>query len=364
MTTTTEERITFIITADASGKPSAVITEESQELLRARQKETSNDVVTAAIDIILNTIAKGTDEIMKLVPPSMITKYHNVKVNAITIPISYVAYLADERKNYGDPGFRAEIVAASQTAGGVIFALAGGVAGSAGGSAAALGIGTVAGGLGGTITAAVTYDVVDIAGQPTKDWIGDAVRSLYPLTSPKKDQYIVQIGDTLSGIAQKYNTDVPSLLKENKGITNRDSIKPEDTVILPGKPAGKATSDNSDRDVDPDLSAEFVGSATVAMAGGLGGAAASRSAPGSGNHDGRRSEKYAGSSESKGAKGNKRSQGSNDNKGGKGSSGGDGGEAGSTASNSGDNLKESNGESGDSKILIYLCKRGVRCIGS
>ena len=363
MTISTDDQITFIIKADASGKASVEIEKESQELLKQKNKETSSDVMTAMIDIVLNTINKGTNEIMKLIPHSVAVKYHNFKINAITVPISYITYLADERKIHGDPGFRAEIVAASQTAGGVIFSLAGGVVGSTAGSAAAPGIGTVAGGFGGTITAAVTYDVVDIAGQPAKDWIGGAVRSLYPLTSPIIEKHTVQIGDTLSEIARKYHTNVAAILKDNKAIINPDFIKPGDQITLPKKPAEKTSSESSDGDVDYDFSAEFVGSATVAMAGGLGMGSGrggnTGDNTGGGTSSGRSREKAVSNDRSGGMRDvtppeeSKKKAGSKDSGGNKGSGGNNNGKGGdegegSGSTNSNDNPKGPKGPSGGS----------------
>lgn len=47
--------------------------------------------------------------------------------------------------------------------------------------------------------------------------------------------YVVKIGDTLSGIAVKYNTNIGELLRLNKSITNPDNIRVGQEILVPNK---------------------------------------------------------------------------------------------------------------------------------
>ena len=54
--------------------------------------------------------------------------------------------------------------------------------------------------------------------------------------------YTIKSGDTLSGIASKYNTTVAALLNLNPGITNANLIYAGQTIVVSGTPATPATS--------------------------------------------------------------------------------------------------------------------------
>jgi LysM repeat protein len=76
--------------------------------------------------------------------------------------------------------------------------------------------------------------VLDITPAPTLDI--DATATAYasvirPSPTPAA-LYTVQAGDTLSGLAERFNTTVESLTAAN-GITDPDSLQPGQTMIIP-----------------------------------------------------------------------------------------------------------------------------------
>lgn len=48
-------------------------------------------------------------------------------------------------------------------------------------------------------------------------------------------QYLIQTGDTLSAIAQRYGTTVDAIMAANPQITNRDKIIAGKTITVPTK---------------------------------------------------------------------------------------------------------------------------------
>ncbi|MEI8307663.1 MAG: LysM peptidoglycan-binding domain-containing protein [Chloroflexales bacterium] len=76
--------------------------------------------------------------------------------------------------------------------------------------------------------------VLDITPAPTLDI--DATATAYAsVVRPSPTQaalYTVQVGDTLSGLAERFNTTVESLTAAN-GITDANSLQPGQTLIIP-----------------------------------------------------------------------------------------------------------------------------------
>lgn len=54
-----------------------------------------------------------------------------------------------------------------------------------------------------------------------------------PTLQPGAAVYVVQPGDWLRDIALRHNTTVPAILAVNPQLTNPDTIRPGDTLVLP-----------------------------------------------------------------------------------------------------------------------------------
>ena len=61
----------------------------------------------------------------------------------------------------------------------------------------------------------------------------------------KMATYTIKSGDTLSGIAQKYNTSVSTLMGLNPYIKNANLIYAGKTLNLPGSTSGNSTTNNT-----------------------------------------------------------------------------------------------------------------------
>ena len=118
----TEAKITYHIKESNGLERKIELSEESRKQLNAEQLQKIDDLGTSIVNSILTGMEKGTDAVFKYAGvPEAVKAAHNIKINALTIPIDYAIYLMDERAKYGDNGIRAHIVVASQTLVGPAF---------------------------------------------------------------------------------------------------------------------------------------------------------------------------------------------------------------------------------------------------
>ncbi|MCL5074636.1 MAG: LysM peptidoglycan-binding domain-containing protein [Chloroflexi bacterium] len=89
------------------------------------------------------------------------------------------------------------------------------------------------------LAAGCTQSAVPPTGKPSTPTPALATPTIIPLAVPTATStptiYVVQSGDTLSSIAQKYKVTVGAIVKANQ-IENADRIQPGQKLIIPTEP--------------------------------------------------------------------------------------------------------------------------------